>query len=159
MSDKVFIRDMLDALLPPGGAVAPDEDLDLFLDGISEAIEEELLEKLALLASLRDANKTDILFDLEKEYGLVINTALIEQDRRERTAARQQNRFGYGKDYLQDKLQADGFDVQVHINNPPVDPASILQSSVSGVCGGSDSVCGSQNVGGDYLVVCAPPSL
>lgn len=125
-----IIRQTIDALLPKGSAwdVEPDGGLDLLLDGVADS-KDITREFLANLAYLRDSTLTPILDDLEKEYGLVRNSRLTEAERISRLIAARTDRSGFGADYLQGKLQAAGFDVLVHINNPPADPNLILNIS------------------------------
>lgn len=138
-------RGTFDSLLPPGAAwsVEQDGDFDKFLDGISEN-SEEIREFLASLAFIRDCQNTPILSDLEKEYGLQLNDKLSLQDRIDRLSSAKTSRSGYGADYMQDKLQQAGFDVQVHINNPPVDP-SLFFNHFNAYFGFQTSVFGNEN--------------
>lgn len=142
MSD--LSRAIIDAELPDGGIWFPKTNggLDLFLSGMSKnhAVVRLFLSQLA---DLRSAERTQILDDLEREYGIENNTDLTEAVRRERLLAIQTEGKGTGSsDDLEGKLQAAGFDVQVHINNPPVDPALFLFASNLVVCGDPESVCG-----------------
>lgn len=152
-------RGTFDSLLPPGAAwsVEQDGDLDKFLDGISDN-SEEIREFLSSLAFIRDCQNTPILSDLEKEYGLQPNSNLSLQERIDRLCAAKTSRSGFGADYMQDKLQQAGFDVQVHINNPPVDPDLFLfeafkiycNDGINAFCGNQNAVCG--GVGGSLIV-------
>lgn len=151
-------RGTFDSLLPPGAAwsVEQDGDFDKFLDGISEN-SEVVREFLASLAFIRDCQNTPILSDLEKEYGLQPNGRLSLQERIDRLCAAKTSRSGFGADYMQDKLQQAGFDVQVHINNPPVDPDLFLFEAFNAYFGFETSVFGNENaifggVGGELIV-------
>lgn len=136
---------MLDALLPPGAIWQPEEGagLDQLLDGMGSNLE-PVRQFLSGLAYLRDPHLTPFLDDLEKEYGFLPDTRLSETDRRNRLAGR----IFYGaqndgsSDYMQDALQAAGFDAYVHINSPAVDPAAVLVANYSGIMGNEDALFG-----------------
>jgi hypothetical protein len=99
-----------------------DGDFDLLLDGIADNYN-TVITFLRTLAYLRDPQRTTILTDLEKEYGVLSNTALTTQERRDRLTAQKTDRISTGTDiFLQDKLRASGFDLYVYQNDPPVDP-------------------------------------
>lgn len=151
-------RGVFNALMPPGALWTPETDggLDQLLDGMSDNSEEVrvFLESIALL---RNARLTPLLSDMEKEYGLIPNDRLTEQDRRDRLLAAQTSRFGFGADYMQTKLQEAGFDVQVHINNPPVDPDIFIFEAFKCTAGNTTSVAGNTNavaggIGGELVV-------
>lgn len=141
-------RALLDSLLPPGSlwAPKPGADLDLLLDGIA-ANTEEMRVFLASLALLRDPQLTIILDDLETEYGIEFNPLLTEQERRDQlTAAKGANQGDGTDDFLQTKLQEAGFDLQVHSNDPPVDPAPLLAATYNIFCDDqTDAYCGNEN--------------
>ena len=110
------------------------------------------------MAFIRECQNTPILSDLEKEYGLQSNDKLSLQERIDRLCSAKTSRSGYGADYMQDKLQQAGFDVQVHINNPPVDPDLFLfeaykihcNDNTNAFCGNQNAVCG--GIGGSLIV-------
>jgi len=142
-----FSRDVFNALLPEGyiWEIAPDEDLDNLFEGLSDN-SEELALFLAALGFLRSPEYTPILSDLEKEYGVQYNASLTEQERRERLLAVKTARSGFGADFMQEKLREAGFDLFVHINNPPVDPGLFLFEAYNIFC--NDQVyafCGNEN--------------
>ena len=121
---KNLSRAVIDALLPDGAiwTVKPDSDLDKLYDGIAQN-SEEISSLLASLAYLRISQKTPILADLEKEFGLVTNTRVDEQARRDALKSAKSSRSSGGKyEFLQTKLQEAGFNVTVHVNNPAADP-------------------------------------
>lgn len=125
MPDTVM-RAVIDALLPDGAAWTPETggDLDLLLDWMAD---NEEVARLALgsLARLRDPQLTPLLGDLENEYGIIPAGSSTEAERRDYLGAFMQRSRGNGAyDFLQDKLQAAGFDVYVHRNDPAVDPAN-----------------------------------
>lgn len=47
--------------------------------------------------------------------------------------------------YLQQILQDAGFDVQVHENNPKIDPDNFISGEFACYCGGTNSVCGNDD--------------
>jgi len=127
MADSLS-RAILRALQPPGSLwTAEDgEDLDLLYDGIA-ANNEEIRAFLEDLAFIRSPEFTTVLSDLEKEFGLLPDSALTEAESRVRLAAAKTANKGDGTaDFLESALQASGFNVQVHVNNPPVNPAGFL---------------------------------
>ena len=123
-----LMRAVYDALMPPGSVWTPEEakEFDQLLDGMAE--NSELVRTfLADLANLRRPSKTTLLDDLEKEFGIVKNENLTNEDRRAQIAAVKFSKGGTGdKDFLQNALQTAGFEVQVHENDPPVDPGLLL---------------------------------
>lgn len=64
---------------------------------------------------------------------------------------------GQSASYLQDILQDAGFDVQVHENNPKIDPDIFISGDFVCFCGGTNSVCGNNDAfcgkTGGYLLV------
>jgi len=140
-NQKIF-----EALLPPGQlwTPAPGGGLDDLISGISLNME-TIRDFCSELAFLRSLEKTNYLDDLEREFGLVFNSSLTEAQRRARVATVKSDVDNDGSaSFLEEKLQAFGFDVQVHINNPPVDPLNFLFQEYRVVCGNSESVCGAE---------------
>lgn len=158
-------RAVLDSLLPEGSFWTPaaGDDYDLLLNGIADN-SEEVYQVLKQLADIRSAEKTPILEDLEKEYGVVPATLATESERRSRLKAFIYRRAGTGAaDLLQSKLREAGFtDVYVHPNDPAVDPNIFLAQAFNMMCGellpgGNDAQCGEPEaicaqVGGELLV-------
>lgn len=143
-------RALINDLLPPGSLweVEDDEGLDQFLEGIGDSYEtlKAAIDKVALV---RNPILTDILDDLEKEFGVTKNDSLTEAVRRIALDAIKTERKNEGTDdSLEAVLQKSGFntalqDVQVHINSPLVDPALfVAEEAFLYVCGGVDVVCG-----------------
>lgn len=121
-------RSVLNALLPPGAAWVPaeDKDMDLLFDGIAEN-NEVIRLFLGSLADIRDPQRTPILDDLEKEFGVSFNSSLTEQERRDQlSSAKTANKGNGSASFMQTKLQQSGFDLQVHANDPAVDPDILL---------------------------------
>ena len=137
-------RSILSALLPPGSIwePTPDGDFDLLLDGISENYE-DIRIFLDSLADIREPARTIILEDLEKEFGIIDNGSLAEAQRRDRLAAAKYIKNSDGSsDTLQARLQRAGFNVLVHINDPPVDPSDFVGANFKTVCGNASAICG-----------------
>ena len=135
----MFSRQVLDALWPEGAFWQPvtGDDYDKLLEGIAENTEKARLD-MEKLRSLRDPLKTPILSDLEKEFGIIPVSGATEAERRQRLAAIMFRR-GEIPTYssLEEQLQMAGFDVQVHINSPAVDPAIFLDQAFQMLAGGT----------------------
>jgi hypothetical protein len=157
-------RDVLNALWPEGAFWQPatGDDYDNLLEGIAENSEVVRLD-MEKLRYLRDPLRTPILSDLEKEYAVIPSTGSTEAERRSRLKPVM---FRRGEiptyDLLEDKLVEAGFDVQVHVNSPAVDPANFLdenfQMTAGGLLpGGNDAQAGEPEAqcartGGELLV-------
>lgn len=137
-------RSVIDALMPRGSAwtLEDDEGFDQLLNGIALNAS-HIRESLAGLARTRNPLLTSILHDLEREYGTIPDDSMDEQVRRQRLAAVQSARQGNGSaDYLQSQLQQSGFDVQVHVNNPPIDPSLFILFAGASITGNEDALFG-----------------
>lgn len=77
----------------------------------------------------------------EEQFG-IINPSTDDAIRRNTISERWEKKECQGKDCLQDILQSAGFNVQVHENNPPVDPAIFLVGDFVMVAGGSNAYAG-----------------
>ena len=142
-------RAMLDALLPPGSLWAPQEGggLDALLDGVADCLE-PARESMHLLARVRNPKFTALLSDLEREYGVIPNGGADDETRRTRLAAAKAAGKGDGSlDFLQSRLDAAGFDVQVHVNNPPVDPAFFALYDPTTLFGSNGAAFGASSFG------------
>lgn len=137
-------RQVLEALLPPGSLWVPEDGqgFDQLLEGLAES-EELVREFLNSLARLRSPELTPILDDLEREFGVIPDATLSEAIRRARLLAVKTATDGDGTaDFMQAQLRAAGFDVYVHVNNPPVDPQFFLFNAPATICGNATAVCG-----------------
>jgi hypothetical protein len=135
-------RAVLDALLPPGSLWTPEDgaEFDALLEALAENAEPVRIF-LDGLARVRSPQLTPFLSDLEKEYGILPDAALSEATRRSRLAAIKTAVNSTGAvPFLQGKLNAAGFDVQVHINNPPVNPAQFIDFAPPTVMGNASAV-------------------
>lgn len=157
---KSLSRGSIDTMLPEGAAwsVAPGGDFDKLLDGVAE-IEDETISEVNALANIRNPEKTTILSDLEKEYGIVTDNSLTETQRRALLKSlAYAPRSTASKTYLQERLHEAGFtDFFVYDNNPAVNPNRFITDSHSAVCGNEESVCGNETAycsaytGGEYV--------
>lgn len=143
MPDSVS-RTALTTLLPPGSLWIPDGDFDLLLDGMGDN-SEVVRTFLADLAFIRNAAKTPILSDLEKENGIFPDPTLSVDQRRTQLAATIAAGNGDGTDtFLQARLRESGFDVFVYQNDPPIDPDTLLVAGFKVFCDGDDAFCGNE---------------
>jgi len=150
---------MLDAFLSmlPEGSAWEFSDSDDFLNALSENYE-NVRQYLSNLSTIRDPMKTTLLSDLEREFGILSDSRLSENDRRMILSSRKFNNGVNGTaDLLQQKLDAAGFDVLVHKNDPPVDPAQFIDESYQMVAGGFNAYAGRSDayagkLGGEYLL-------
>jgi hypothetical protein len=130
MSDTLS-RVVIDSNLPDGSAhnIAKGEDLDLFWEGIADS-QEIVRIRLKSLANQRNPDKTDMLEDLEREYGFKNDDRLTDAERRARLKTKQTAGTNTAtEDYLQKQLRDAGFDVYVYQNDPAVDPDIFLQGN------------------------------
>lgn len=157
MSD--LTRALINDTVPPGPAWEAEEDKDFDLLREGRADNYEIVQDfLAILSDLRNPNKTTILSDLEREYGIPTNTLVSEATRRARLAELAFNRSSDGsEDDLQAALRNVGFDVFVYQNDPAVDPVIFLEQQFQMVAGGDNAFAGRDDAfagktGGELLV-------
>lgn len=150
-------RAMIDALLPPGSLWVPEEGegLDGLLNGVAECLA-VVKDDAKHLAHVRDPLYTMLLDDLEREYGVIPRVDADEETRRARLAAVKAAGSGDGSlDFLQGRLTAAGFNVQVHANDPPVDPGFFVSYTPSAIFGNDAAAFGVSAFGaqrGELLV-------
>jgi len=140
----VGYKDILSSLLPNGPIWRPAEGkgLDLLLDAMGQN-EDRVREYLASLANLRNPDSTNLLSDLEKEYGIKTNINISEEDRRSQLAAVMYARRANGSlTFLQEQLLRAGSDVFVYHNAPAVDPNDIIYGISDMYCGEALAQCG-----------------
>ncbi len=156
---KSLARAVIDAIIPRGLIWSPDEDAnyDNFLEAVSDEVNrtKAFLSKQALV---RDAMQTEILEDLEKEYGIVTDTTLTEDQRRVKLAAVMYSGSGTGTvEDLQAHLDAGAFGLTVYQNDPPANPDDLITRQYNAYCGHEDSLCGHESAVcgefSDFLVV------
>lgn len=142
-------RESINALLPQGAIWVPAEglDLDLLLEGVSDSLE-LIREDVSGLAYLRSPLLTNNLDDLEKEFGLIKNTSLTEDERRQALQSTKTNNNGTGTgDFMQKALRDAGFDLRVYINDPPTDPAPFVDTQFQWHFGDVDNaIYGNENM-------------
>ena len=167
MAVNDLLREAVRSLLPRGTAwnSAPDSWFSKFIDGIGDALD-DVYEKMKGLADIRDPERTQILADLEREYGIIELTNVEESNRRSILAGRVYSKPGMGADDLEQRLALAGFKdadtgepVQVWRNNDEEDPNYYLGGRWSMIAGRDDCVagndaayCGLTGVGGKLLV-------
>lgn len=157
MSD--LTRQMIDGLMPPGSLWEPvqDGDFDNYLEAIADNTEIVRIE-LQKLESIRCPALTNYLDDLEREFGIKPDDNLTEETRRMRLESIAFTRGQKGTRFeLEQQLQNSGFDVQVHSNDPAVDPSIFLDEVFQMVAGGGNAYAGRQDafagrIGGELLV-------
>ena len=159
MSNPLTFRDVIQALLPDGPIWNPVEEG--FYDNVLKAIGdnvEVVYSYLKKLANIRDPFATLLLNDLEKEHGIVSDFRLTEEERRSALFAIKYARAGTGSQTdLQTILRDAGFDVSVYQNNPPIDPATLIDVDFQMVAGGDLAFAGDPEayagfVGGGLVV-------
>lgn len=160
MSKAELIKATIKALLPPGALWVPatDDEFDQLLTAMSENWLEAYNAAFGL-GDVRDPLKTQLLEELEREFGFLLNPALSEETRRQQVAAVKYEKTDQrnSDDDVQAFLNSAGFDVQVHHNDPAVDPAlfagdilangAISQQFPQYImqCGGDIAFCGHQD--------------
>lgn len=144
MSSLVTFREVVQALLPKGPFWNPliGGFYDKILEGISLNTK-SVYEYLKQLAFIRDPSNTPILSDLEKEYGIVTDLRLSDEERQNTLAAVKYAKPGKASfTDLQTILRDAGFDVYVYQNNPPIDPATLLDEGFQMVANGDLAFAG-----------------
>ena len=154
-----LFRKIINSLLPEGAVwtVAEDSDLDKYLDAQADNYD-DIFKTLSDLSKIRDPLLTPLLEELEREYGISLNENLTEQQRRDFLFA-----FAFASDEggtreeLQERLQEAGFAVQVHANDPAIDPLILIDQVFRMVAGGQNAFAGREDAfarreGGELIV-------
>jgi uncharacterized protein YmfQ (DUF2313 family) len=167
MPESELILAAIKALLPDGSlwVPAPGEDLDLLLKAMSENWLEAYNSAVAQ-GEVRNPLKTGLLEEVEREFGFLQNPGLTEEMRRQQVAAVKYENTDQrnSDDDVQNFLNAAGFDVEIHQNDPAVDPALfagdillnagdillngglyIIKAEYIMQCGGAIAFCGHQD--------------
>jgi len=161
----MFLR-IYQHLLPKAKAwqLTIDKQLRQFFDGLTEPLGDDTKEFIDLVFDDIDPQKTRELDAWETQFGLN-GTDLTEQERRDRLVATWQALGGQDPRYIQDTLQAAGFDVYVHewwqlpvVGSPvPKNPLLVLNDGANPLqyiancgaqeanCGNPEAVCGATN--------------
>lgn len=118
------MKTVLKALLPKGAIWTPKNGgfFDSLIDGIADSLE-QIRIVLGGLADIRNAKKTQVLGELERDTGVAFNSNLTEAQRRAALFSRLNATDNTGsRQELERALQLAGFDVFVYQNSPAVDP-------------------------------------
>ena len=150
---------MIKSALPKGQAwrVKPGGNYDKVLQATGEILG-SICERMENARYVRNPKKTFVLEDLEREFGILKNNNLSESERRTSLDAKKNQSPGGGTATdLQNALDNAGFDLQVHKNNPSVDPALFLTQNFQMVAGGFNAYAGRPDafasiLGGELLV-------
>jgi hypothetical protein len=122
-------RDVLINAFPRGELWRPDPDGDFYalLGGIGDVLQ-DMFDDVDSLAYVRDPRRTELLRDLEYEYGQLYNASLTESQRRVLLASiKYAKRTTNSWEALQNALVNAGFtDAVVIPNSPTIDPDIIL---------------------------------
>lgn len=171
MPDKSgLIKAAIVSLLPEGAIWTPahEQDLDKLLDGVAENWL-EAYNAAYNVGNVRDPFKTRLLDELEREFGFLKNADLSEAIRRQQVAAVKTENTDQrnSDDDVQNFLNAAGFDVQVHHNDPAADPSlfagdillngglyqMLVQYHMQ--CAGENAFCGNQKAVCGYFTTFA----
>lgn len=129
----------------PQGAIwkpEPNNDLDHLLEGVG-LNHDEVRAFLNGLSDMRNPLSTPFLEDLEKEFGIISNTNLTEEVRREILLTKKGSRSGTGSlSGLQKKLDDAGFNLFVYENNPEVDPSLFIVTTYQMIANTTTAVAG-----------------
>jgi len=112
-------------LFPKGAAWSFTKDFTLLLNAIGKNYE-QIVASGESAAFITDAFKTTLLDEMLFEYGISKNDLLDEKTQRDRLFAIQTALGAQGPDYLQDRLQAAGFNLYVHQVSVVGTPAAIF---------------------------------
>lgn len=119
-----FMRRVIDAVWPSGSAWVPKRDagMDQLIDGLSDGLQ-DARDQLSTLDQIRDPAKTTLLDELELDFGILPDSNLTDAARRANLDLKKNQSNGVGSDEdLEAVLQAAGFSVFVHSNDPAIDP-------------------------------------
>lgn len=102
-------------------------------------------------------NTTRELGKWESEFGNSENKTQTDENRKMDLSTIWKSTGGQSPGYIQDKLNEAGFNVKVHENNPPVNPAFIVNGRPNIVCFGDNAIAGNPlaiagRTGGELLV-------
>ncbi len=147
------------SLLPKGKAwsVKQGGDFDKLLSGSADN-HQIVKDFLSQLANIRNPEATLVLDDLEREFGILKNPGISEEDRRMTLKSKMFARGGAGTiDDMQNALDTAGFILQVHSNSPAVDPALFLDQNFQVILNGPNAFIGREDAflnrsGGELLV-------
>lgn len=119
-----LLRKLISGVMPKGSvwSVKTGGFFDALLDALADSLETVKL-KLSELADIRNAKKTTVLDELERDYGISFNPNLTEDERRAALDSRINGIDNTGSRLeLEMALQRAGFPLFVYSNSPAVDP-------------------------------------
>lgn len=138
-----LLRKLINGVMPKGSiwTVKAGGFFDALLDALSDSLNTVKL-KLSGLADIRNAKKTIVLDELERDYGVAFNPNLTEAERRAALDARINAIDNTGsREELERALQRAGFPLFVYSNTPAVDP-DYFNTNYLMVAGNSNAFAG-----------------
>lgn len=138
-----LLRKLISGVMPKGSiwTVKIDGFFDALLDALADSLNTVKL-KLSELSDIRNAKKTTLLDELERDYGVSFNPNLTESERRTALDSRINAIDNSGsRQELEFALQRAGFPLFVYSNSPAVDP-SRFQNEYEMVAGEDNSFAG-----------------
>ena len=138
-----LLRKLINGLIPKGSIWTV--KIGGFFDALLEALADSLNTvkiKLAELADIRNAKKTTVLDELERDYGIAFNPNLTESDRRAALDSRINSIENTGsRGELERALKRAGFPLFVYSNSPAVNPNN-LNTNYLMVAGNNNAFAG-----------------
>ncbi len=138
-----LLKKLIKGVMPKGSiwTVKIGGFFDALLDALADSLETVKL-KLAELADIRNAKRTTVLDELERDYGISFNPSLTESERRAALDSRINSIENTGsRGELELALQSAGFPVFVYSNSPAVDP-NVLNTDYLMVAGNNNAFAG-----------------
>lgn len=148
-------KQLVDSLYPGGWEASPDEDLDNFNQATADNLK-LISDEMANLSCLRCPDKTVILSDLEREYGIVPNTELSDEIRRANLHAEKYKMESDGSiDSMTAAIELAGFDgIYAYENDPAIDPDLIAGTTDFMTCDSGNAYCDYQPGATEQEAVC-----
>lgn len=140
---KSLMKSLITSLFPKGSVWVPKVAgfFDLLIDGIADSFT-TVKTFLGSLADIRNAKRTTVLDELERDYGVPFNPALTEAERRAALHSRINSIDNTGsRQELEKALQNAGFPLFVYNNSPAVDPR-LFETDYLMVAGGDNAFAG-----------------
>ena len=119
-----LILTTIKSLLPKGKIWNATGDYELILKSIAQALL-TIFREIESIPTARDFSKSVFIDELVSELGIPINSSTTEEDKKKLIQAELLAQSGAN---LEEILQTAGFNVFVHANRPPVDPAKFLKA-------------------------------
>lgn len=151
----MFEKSLVDSLYPGGWDASPDEDLDNFNQATADNVA-LITTEMMKLACLRCPEETIILSDLEREYGIIPNDNLSDDERRMILGYEKYKQESDGSiNTITAALHRAGFtNLTAYENNPAIDPDAIIGTKNFMTCGSDNSYCGYQPLAGEEEAIC-----